>query len=125
MPNPENLRPKPYDSERGRENQKKSVASRKRNKTIAEATKMVLDTKVTDPKQLAMIEKAGLPVPDKPTYRDFLVASIAVRTIQKGRTADLTELMRILGEEPQPADTGQVKALQGLMDAIKGDNDAN
>lgn len=125
MPNPENLRPKPYDSERGRENQKKSVASRKRNKTIAETTKMVLDTKVTDPKQLATIEKAGLPVPDKPTYRDFLVAGIMVRMIQKGRTADLTELMRILGEEPQSADTGQTKALQGLMDAIKGDGDAD
>lgn len=103
----DNLRP-PFDSETGRENQPKSVESRKRNraekKSITDTVKKQLDTVVKDPKQLAVIEKSGLPVGKKPTYKDFMVASIIMRTIQKGRASDLKEFMEIVGETQENID---------------------
>lgn len=101
MANEQNLRP-PFTPTEAREFGKKGAAAsakaRRKKKTIAETVERVLNTKVTDPKQLATIEKAGLPVPKNPTYRDFIVASAILKTARYGLLADLEQLMAITGE---------------------------
>ena len=119
--NEQNLRP-PFTPSEARENGKKgaaaSVKSRRKKKSIAETANMVLNSTVTDPKQLAAIEKAGLPIPDKPTYKDFIVASIMLRTVQKGRIDDLEKLMDILGESPIQNDTETLRTARELLEGI-------
>ncbi len=104
MANEQNLRP-PFDQNSpkiARENQKKSVAARKRNKKKKETLSAVLDKvlsqTVTDEKQLEIIKKSGVPMPKKPTYRDFLVSSVVLKSVKRGRVEDLAKMIEILGE---------------------------
>lgn len=123
MANIKNLRPKPFTSDTGRENQKKSVEARKRNKTIAEATRQILDSSITDRKQLEYIKKSGLPVPDTPTYRDFFVASVLLQTIKKGRVDDIIKLMEVTGETTELLNNQkQLDAMNAFIKAIGGDD---
>ena len=77
-----------------------SAKSKKIKKTIAETTKDALYRPVTDERQLEVIRKSGMVVARKPTYLDFLVASVLTKTIRTGRLDDLKKLMEIVGEEP-------------------------
>lgn len=101
----------PITPETAREMQRRSAKARKRNRTIAETAKSVMDAVVTDERQLAAIKKAGLPVPKKPTYRDFIVASIMLRMVQKGRVEDLEKLATIVGDETKDMEESGVKVI--------------
>lgn len=70
----------------------------KRKKAIADTFAWLLDQYVTDPEQLKVIKKSGMPVPKKPKYKDFLAASLMGRTIKRGTMKDILDLMEILGE---------------------------
>lgn len=101
--NKQNLRP-PFQSgsearEYGRKGGIKSGQSRRDKATIAETMQTMLYKPVTDEKQLAMIKKSGMPVPKKPRYVDFLVASTMMRSIKNGKTDDLIKIMDIVGEK--------------------------
>ena len=103
MANNQNLRP-PFQSgsearEYGRKGGIKSGQSRRDKATIAETMQTMLYKPVTDEKQLAMIKKSGMPVPKKPRYVDFLVASTMMRSIKNGKTDDLIKIMDIVGEK--------------------------
>ena len=124
MANEQNLRP-PFSKdcpEIARESQEKSVKARRRNtarkKTIAETVDKLLNEPVKDEKQLSIIEKSGMPIKGKPTYKDFLVASVIMRTIKKGYVDDLTKLMDILGEGPIQADTDALKKAKEILGAV-------
>ncbi len=116
-----NLR-RAFTPEEARENQKKSVEARKRNKlknqSIAETVNRMLNAPVTDANQLAAIDAAGLPVSKSPTYRDYLVASIMLRTIAEGEMADLERLMKILGEKPIEGDSEALKRAKELLEGV-------
>ena len=84
----------------GRKGGIQSGVSRRRKKTIAETTMNALYKPVTDEAQLEAIRRSGMPVPSKPTYLDFLVASSIGKAIKKGEIDDLRKLMDIIGEEP-------------------------
>lgn len=121
----ENLAP-PWSKDNpevARENQKKSVAARKRNtarkKTIAATVSKVLNSKVTDPKQLAIIRKSGMPTPKNPTYKDFIVASVIMKCVKKGEVGDLTKLMEIIGESPIQEDSAALQTAQKLLSGIE------
>lgn len=120
MANEQNLRP-PYSSNEARKfgaiGGKKSGESKRKKKTIAATMDKLLDSKVTDPKQLEIIKKSGFPVGNKPTYKDFLIASILSRTIQKGKIDDLLKLQQVIGETISSADAGDGK-LADLIDGL-------
>lgn len=101
MANEQNLRP-PFTPNEAREfgsrGGKKSAQVRNEKKTFAAMTKKILNTKVTDPKQLGIIQKSGMPVPKNPTYKDFLIASTIMKAIRKGSPDDIMKFMNIIGE---------------------------
>ena len=127
MVNEQNLGP-PWSKdcpEIARENQKKSVAARKRNrakkKTIAETVDSVLNMPVTDPKQLEKIRKSGMPVPKNPTYRDYIVANTILKSAKRGFVDDLTKIMAIVGETPIQEDSAafnRVKEILGNVPSV-------
>lgn len=127
----ENLNP-PWSKDHpevARDNQKKSVEARRRNtarkKTIAATVEKMLDSKVTDKKQLAIIQKSGFPMSSKPTYRDFLVASALMQTIKKGRIDDLLKIQQIIGERIENLEAGDGRLsdlIDGLMMSQDGDD---
>lgn len=121
MAGKDNLRPvhtKEEARERGRNGGIKSGQSKRRKKTIAETVDKLLNEPVKDEKQLSIIEKSGMPIKGKPTYKDFLVASVIMRTIKKGYVDDLTKLMDILGEGPIQADTDALKKAKEILGAV-------
>lgn len=95
----------PFNSETGREAQKKANEARSRNAklrktaTFREGMRQVLAEPVTDEKQLAAIRKSGMPIPAKPTYRDFLIATTVLNAIKRGNLDDILKIMQITGEE--------------------------
>lgn len=95
----------PFNSETGREAQKKANEARSRNAklrktaTFRDGMRHVLAEPVTDEKQLAAIRKSGMPIPAKPTYRDFLIATTVLNAIKRGDLDDILKLMQITGEE--------------------------
>ena len=103
--------------EYGRKGGTRSGQVRRQKKTIAATMEKLLDSKVTDPKQLEVIKKSGFPVGNKPTYKDFLIASILSRTIQKGKIDDLLKLQQVIGETISSADAGDGK-LADLIDGL-------
>lgn len=124
MANEQNLKP-PFskdDPNTARECQKKSAAARRRNlkkqKAFAETVRVIFETKVKDPKQLEIIRKSGMPAPKNPTYMDFFVASVMMRSIKKGSVDDIIKYMQIvgenLGEETSPALEKLDEILQGM-----------
>lgn len=127
MTNEQNLRP-PFTPEEAREFGKKGAAAsakaRRKKKSIAETVEKVLNTKVTDKKQLATIQKAGLPVPEKPTYRDFIVASVIMQSVKRGSVGDLSKLMDIIGEAPVMGGSEEKNA-NNLLDAIQNTEEIN
>lgn len=102
--------------EKGRKGGIKSGQVRRQKKTLAAAMDKLLDSKVTDPKQLEIIKKSGMPVGNKPTYKDFVVASILGRTIQKGKMDDLLKLQQVIGETISNTEAGYGQ----LSDLING-----
>lgn len=103
--NEQNLRP-PFsksDPSLARENQKKAVAARNRNKarkkTISATLDKLLSEPVKDAKQLDVIAKSGMPVGARPTYKDFLVASVIMKSIKRGNVDDLEKLAGLIGEK--------------------------
>lgn len=127
MANEQNLRP-PFTPKEAREFGRKgaaaSAASKRKKKTIAATVEKVLNTKVTDPKQLLTIQKAGLPVPKTPTYRDFIVASVIVKAVKRGSVDDLMKFMDIIGEVPIAAgDAPTNNLLDAIMDTEEIDTD--
>lgn len=104
MAGKDNLRP-PFSKncpEIARENQQKAVESRKRNKkkkeTVSEAVAQILSLEITDPRVLAKIKKSGLPVPEYPTWRDYIILQIMSNTAEKGKMKDLLDMAELLGE---------------------------
>ncbi len=101
MANEQNLRP-PFTPNEAREYGKKgnvaSQAAKKRKKTIAETVEKILNEPIRDEKQLNLIKKSGMPTPARPTYKDFLVASVIMKSIKRGMVDDLSKLMAIVGE---------------------------
>ena len=125
MVNKQNLEP-PWSKDNpevARENQKKSVAARKRNrakkKTIAETVDSVLNMPVTDPKQLEKIRKSGMPVPKNPTYRDYIVANTILKSAKRGFVDDLTKIMAIVGETPIQEDSAALKRAKEILGDIE------
>lgn len=121
MAGKDNLRPvhtKEEARERGRNGGIKSGQSRRRKKTFAETVDRLLNEPVKDPKQLEVIQKSGLPVRTKPTYKDFFVASVIMRSIKKGSVDDLMKMMEILGEEPMQSDTDTLKRAKEILGDI-------
>jgi len=101
--NPQNLAPQFRSGEEARKNGHKGGVSsgktRREKKTIASTTKSTLYKLVKDPKQLEIIRKSGLHITGKPTYLDFLVASVVMKSISRGRVDDLLKLMEVIGEK--------------------------
>lgn len=118
----ENLGP-PFNSETAREAGRKgaikSAEARRRKKSIAETVKQTLNSKVTNKKQLQIIEKSGMPVPKNPTYRDFVVASVVMNVIKRGYVDDLTKIMEIIGETPIQEDSAAVKRAKEILGDIE------
>ena len=126
MAGEENLRPvhtKEEARERGRNGGIKSGQVRRQKKTIAATVEKLLDSKVTDPKQLEIIKKSGFPLTGKPTYRDFLVASTLMQTIKRGKVDDLLKLQQVIGERIEQAETSEGK-LADLIDGLLIDGGA-
>ena len=123
MSNKATLRP-PFNPEEARyygsKGGKASVESRKQNGTVRSKTRKALERKVTDPKQLALIKKSGLPIDEKepPTFLDFLIATTIVREIKSGRFGDLKSLMELLGETNQD-EQKENGLLADLIDGLK------
>ena len=103
--------------EKGRKGGIKSGQVRRQKKTIAATVEKLLDSKVTDPKQLEIIKKSGFPLTGKPTYRDFLVASTLMQTIKRGRAEDLLKLQQVIGERIEQTETSDGK-LADLIDGL-------
>lgn len=106
MANEQNLRP-PYTPnearEYGRKGGYKSGQSKRRKKSLSETAAKILNEQVRDPKQLEIIKKSGLPVTGKPTYKDFFVASVIMKSIKKGSMDDLMKMASLLGEDNRAA----------------------
>ncbi len=121
MANEQNLRP-PFTPSQAREYGKKgniaSQASKRRKKTIAETLDKLLNEKITDPKQLAVIKKSGMPLSKAPTYKDFLVASTIMKSIKRGSVDDLEKLAAMIGEtvKDEQRENGM---LADLIDGLK------
>lgn len=117
----DNLRP-PFTPEEARKLGKKggvnSAKSKRRKKTIAETMDRLLNETVKDPKQLAIVEKSGMPISGNPTYKDFLVASVIIKSIKNGRVDDLQKMMEIIGEEAKRVDTETLKKVKGILGAV-------
>lgn len=121
MANEQNLRP-PFTPEEAREMGKKgaeaSARARRRKKSMAETLRQVLNEQVKDEKQLTIIAKSGMPVPKKPTYRDFLVASVLIKSIKRGQIDDLTKIMGIVGEPPVQSEEDALKKARELLGGV-------
>lgn len=121
MINEQNLR-SPYSPEEARrygsKGGKASGEAKKRRKSIAETVKAALECEVTDPKQLAIIKKSGMPVPRNPTYKDFVVASVIMKCVKKGEVSDLSKIMEIVGESPIQSDSDALKRAKEILDSI-------
>lgn len=120
MAGEENLRPvqsKEEARQRGRNGGIKSGQVRRQKKTIAATVEKLLDSKVTDPKQLEIIKKSGFPLTGKPTYKDFLVASTLMQTIKSGKVDDLLKLQQVIGERIEQTETSEGK-LADLIDGL-------
>ena len=78
--------------EERRENARKagiaSGAARREKKRRGEVLKEIMNTKVTDPKMLAFLEKMGIHKSD-PTYEDLVNARATMNTALKGNMQDL------------------------------------
>ena len=121
MANEQNLRPVRTESEareRGRNGGIKSGQARKAKKTMAAVTKTILDGKVTDPKMLEVIKKSGVAIKGKPTFRDFMAASIIMRDIKKGDVRTLLAYAELLGENVKD-DNQENGYLADLIDGLK------
>ena len=121
MAGEENLRPvqtKEEARERGRRGGIKSGQVRRQRKTIAETLDKLLNEKITDPKQLAVIKKSGMPLSKAPTYKDFLVASTIMKSIKRGSVDDLEKLAAMIGEtvKDEQRENGM---LADLIDGLK------
>ena len=101
LANEQNLRP-PFTPKQAREYGRKggiaSQAARRKKKTIAETVSGLLNEPIKDKSQLNVIKSSGMPIPAKPTYKDFLVASVIMKSIKRGTVDDLSKLMAIIGE---------------------------
>ena len=121
MANEQNLRP-PFSPSEAREYQKKSAVARKENtkkkKTMAAVAKTILDSKITDPKMLDVIKKSGIEIKGKPTFRDFMAASIIMRDIKKGDVRTLLAYAELLGENVKD-DNQENGYLADLIDGLK------
>lgn len=108
MANEKNLRP-PYSPNEARsfgaKGGKKSGESKRRKKTIAETIDKLLNEKIKDQRQLAIIEKSGMPINGTPTYKDFLVASVIMKSIKRGSVDDLEKLACMIGEKAPETNT--------------------
>ena len=93
MANEQNLIPNENRTpEERRENARKagiaSGAARREKKRRGEVLKEIMNTKVTDPKMLAFLEKMGIHKND-PTYEDLVNARATMNTALKGNMQDL------------------------------------
>lgn len=115
----------PFNSETGREAQKKANEARSRNAklrktaTFREGMRQVLAEPVTDEKQLAAIRKSGMPIPARPTYRDFLIATTVLNAIKRGDLDDILKLMQITGEELAATFTPDAVAEDALSRSLR------
>lgn len=98
---------------------KRSGEAKRENASIAAATKQALQQYVTDPVQLEIIKKSGMPVPKKPRYLDFLVASVLSKSVKKGNVDDLLKFMQITGESPDTAAVTDNTAEDALTTSLK------
>lgn len=102
-----------------RQNQKKSVAARRKNtarkKTVAQLLEKLLNEKVTDKK---LIAKYGRGKTGNVTYKELLVSSVILRTIEHGKIEDLLKLAELSGETAERQNnTGYLDELiDGLLD---------
>lgn len=121
--NEQNLRP-PYTPKEARsygaKGGQKSGESKRRKKTISATLDKLLSEPVKDAKQLDVIAKSGMPVGARPTYKDFLVASVIMKSIKRGNVDDLSKIIDIIGESAdQQAENGMLADLiDGLRDEI-------
>lgn len=126
MANEQNLRP-PFNPEEAREYGRKggikSAESRREHKTIKSTVEKLLNEPVTNDKHLKLIEKAGMPMPKNPTYKDYLAANTLYKTILRGDIGDLAKLIDMLGESniAAQADTEKEDALsRSLRELAEG-----
>ncbi len=124
MLNEQNLRP-PYTPDEARKygalGGVKSGESKRRKKSIAETVNSVLNMKITDHKQLEKIRKSGMPVPKNPTYKDYIVASVILKSANRGDVNDLSKIMEIIGETPIQEDSAafnRVKEILGNVPSV-------
>lgn len=121
--NEQNLRP-PYTPKEARsygaKGGQKSGESKRRKKTISATLDKLLSEPVKDAKQLDVIAKSGMPVGARPTYKDFLVASVIMKSIKRGNVDDLSKIIDIIGESAdRQAENGMLADLiDGLRDEI-------
>ena len=121
--NEQNLRP-PYTPKEARsygaKGGQKSGESKRRKKTISATLDKLLSEPVKDDKQLDVIAKSGMPVGARPTYKDFLVASVIMKSIKRGNVDDLSKIIDIIGESAdRQAENGMLADLiDGLRDEI-------
>lgn len=72
---------------------------------------------ITDERQLNALKKSGMPLPAKPTYKDFLVARVIMKSSEKGDVSDLMKIMQILGEEI--GESAEDAKIDELLNGIK------
>ena len=125
MANEQNLKP-PWskdDPNTARECQKKSTVAKKRKKRqqqlFSETVKVMFQTKIKDPKQIEIIKKSGMPVPKNPTYMDFFLASVIMRSIKKGSVDDVIKYMQITGENSSEENSPAIEKLDEILQGVK------
>lgn len=106
MPNKNNLLPPFQSPEKAKGNLrdasvngKKGAKKKKENATFAMRMKWLMQQPVTDERQINIIKSSGMPVPKKPTFRDFYIATTSMKSIKKGSLDEMIKLAGFLGED--------------------------
>ena len=82
-------------------------------------TKKALQQKVTDAKQLEIIKKSGITKAKNPTYMDFLIASVIMKSIKKGSVDDILKYQQIIGEKPNIEASPALDTLEAILKGLK------
>lgn len=89
---------------------------------LSEAMNKILDMPVYskgNKKIIDDIEKRGLPMPENPTIKDYVVASVIMSAAYRGQISDLLEIMEILGERPLEPESNALKEAKSILADIE------
>lgn len=117
--NVDNLRPCEHKltKEENSRGGKRSAQVKKEKKTIQKILNDFLNTKAKDNSQFAKLaDKLG--VTDKESIKDIFTMVCVLNTVKNGDLSDLERIAKLLGENPQMANTEKENQTQ-LLDAIE------